>query len=116
MTVLLLGLSAGVGAVVRYLATRLADKLKLSGFPWATFAVNVIGSFLIGFFFAQHLNSVSYKILATGFCGGLTTFSTFNFELIDMLDKKKYAAFARYFVLSYGVGFAACLLGLFIGK
>ena len=116
MTIVLLGTFAGIGAVIRYLSTRLAEKARNWSLPWATYGVNMVASFAIGFFFAGHLSDATYKIAAVGFCGGLSTFSTFNFELFAMLDEHKYMRFAKYFLLTYGLGFLMCLLGMVVGK
>lgn len=116
MTAFLVGIFAGIGAVIRYLSTRVAEKFKEWSIPWATYTINMIASFLIGFFFAEHLSENTYKIAAVGFCGGLSTFSTFNFELFAMLDRHKYMRFAEYFLLTYGLGFVMCLIGMIVGK
>ncbi|GAB2025495.1 fluoride efflux transporter CrcB [Lactovum odontotermitis] len=112
MNILLAGIFAGLGTVVRYLFGRLSARFERWRIPWGTYVVNVFGSFLIGCFFAMHLNDTLYLYLATGFCGGLTTFSTYNFELFAMLEQKKYWTFIKYFLLSYGIGFAACISGI----
>ena len=113
----LIGVSAGLGAVVRYLFSNLNVAFKKIGFPLGTYLVNIAGSLLIGYLFGKFGNQAeSYKIFATGFCGGLTTFSTYNFELFDLLEKHDYKHFAEYFLLSYGLGFVAVVIGLAIGK
>ncbi|MDR0300651.1 MAG: CrcB family protein [Streptococcaceae bacterium] len=117
MSVLLIGGAAGLGAVVRYLASWLNDWLKRYGFPVGTYLVNIVGSLLIGYLTGKFGGqSEAYKIAATGFCGGLTTFSTFNFELFELLEKQEYKHFACYFLFSYGVGFVAVVAGLMLGK
>lgn len=113
----LIGGAAGLGAVTRYLFSQLNVKFKAIGFPIGTYIINILGSLFIGFLFAKFgSHNEAYKIFATGFCGGLTTFSTYNFELFDLLEKQDYRHFAEYFLLSYGIGFLALLLGLFLGK
>ena len=117
LEVLLIGGSAGLGAVVRYLLSKLNGALKASKFPLGTYLVNIVGSLLIGILFV-HFGKIDpiYKIFATGFCGGLTTFSTFNFELFDLLDHHDYKLFVEYFLTSYGLGFVAVVLGMLIGQ
>lgn len=112
-----IGLAAGLGAVVRYLFSNLNLIFRKIGFPLGTYLVNILGTLLIGYLFGKfgHQSEI-YKVFATGFCGGLTTFSTYNFELFDLLEKHDYKHFAEYFLLSYGLGFVAVLLGMGLAK
>jgi len=117
LEITLIGAAAGFGALVRYAFSQLNALFKKVGFPVGTYIINILGSFLIGLIFAHFgSHSENYLIFATGFCGGLTTFSTYNFELFDLMDKGDYKHFAEYFILSYGIGFLTLLLGLFAGK
>jgi fluoride exporter len=85
--------------------------------PWATFAVNVLGAFLLGYFvtrLGERLPLSTYRrpLLGTGFCGALTTFSTMQVELLRMLDADRYAMAA-----AYGVGsVVAGLLGVHLAS
>jgi CrcB protein len=65
--------------------------------PWATFMVNVVGSFLLGWFVIG-LSETGYRrpLLTAGFCGGLTTFSTLQLELLEMLDEGSFGLAALY--------------------
>jgi CrcB protein len=83
--------------------------------PWATFAVNVVGAFLLGYFttrLQERLPLSSYRrpLLGTGFCGALTTFSTMQVELLVMLDEGRLELAAGYAAASIAAGFAAVLL------
>lgn len=80
MTALLVALGAAVGAPLRFhLATRFDAR-----FPRGTFAVNVVGSLLLGFFAARALDDHAYALLGTGFCGGLTTYSAFAVQTVRL--------------------------------
>jgi fluoride exporter len=81
--------------------------------PWATFAVNVAGAFLLGWLITrlqERLPPSAYRrpLLGTGLCGGLTTFSAFQVELLDMLDADRTALAAAY----AGASIAACCTGV----
>lgn len=80
--------------------------------PWATFAVNLTGAFLLGYFttrLQERLPLSSYRrpLLGTGLCGGLTTFSTMQLELLRMLDGNQFALAAAYALVSVSAGFVA---------
>jgi fluoride exporter len=90
VTFLLVLVGGMVGAPARYLADRAVQARRDTVFPWGTFAVNVAGSALLGFLLGaqRHLGLPSSVIalLGTGFCGGLTTFSTFGYETLRLLE------------------------------
>jgi fluoride exporter len=90
VTVLLVLVGGMIGAPARYLADRVIQVRHDSVFPWGTFAVNVAGSALLGFLLGAHLHlglpSSAVVLLGTGFCGGLTTFSTFGYETLRLLE------------------------------
>jgi fluoride exporter len=88
---LLLVLAGGlIGAPARYLADRALQARHDTVFPWGTFAVNVSGCLLLGFLLGaqRHLGlpAAVLALLGTGFCGGLTTFSTFGYETLRLLE------------------------------
>ena len=80
--------------------------------PLGTLIANLIGCFLIGLFYNHVESKEVYLILATGFCGGLTTFSTLNDELQRLLNDKK--EFYSYLLLTYLLGFLAIFLGILL--
>jgi fluoride exporter len=90
--VIVLAVLAGgmVGAPARYLADRLIQARHDSVFPWGTFAVNAAGSAVLGFLLGAQshlaLPAAAFALLGTGFCGGLTTFSTFGYETLRLLE------------------------------
>lgn len=114
MTLVLVIIGAVVGAPLRYLTDRLVQSRHDSVFPWGTFAVNVTGSFILGFLTAaasQHgLPSGVSLLLGTGFCGTLTTYSTFSYETIRLLeDRSRFYALANVVAsIVAGLGSALC--------
>ena len=83
-----------------------------SSWPWPTFAVNIVGAFMLGYFatrLQERLPLTRYRrpLLGTGFCGALTTFSTMQVELLEMVDDRHYALAAGYAAASIAAGFAA---------
>ncbi|GCE28165.1 putative fluoride ion transporter CrcB [Dictyobacter alpinus] len=88
MQVILIGLAGALGAVARYMLGHFMTHLLGSNFPYGTLIINVSGSFFIGLVFAlttHHLLSPGLQlILATGFLGGYTTFSTMSWESVQL--------------------------------
>ena len=81
------------------------------GWPWATLLVNVVGAFLLGYFVTRlqerlPLSAYRRPFLGTGVCGGLTTFSTMQIELLQMLDAGRLGPAAAYAIISVMAGFA----------
>ena len=112
---LIVFLVAGFGGMLRYWGSAFVYKFLSTNFPYGTLFVNVLGSFLIGVFMyyldANEMISVETRIfLTTGFCGGLTTFSTFSFETINLLKDKEFL-FAGLNILS---NIIITLIALFI--
>ncbi|MBS1569895.1 MAG: fluoride efflux transporter CrcB [Bacteroidetes bacterium] len=116
---LIVGLGGFLGSVARYLASTQLTRLFPATFPWGTFAVNVIGSLIIGlvFGFSQRYNWASPEwrlFLATGFCGGFTTFSTFAYENLQLIQSGNYGLFALYATASVVLCIAGAALGYFL--
>jgi CrcB protein len=101
------------GAVGTLGRAELAVALPYSGgWPWATFVVNLAGAFALGYLatrLQERLPLSAYRrpLLGTGLCGGLTTFSTMQLELVRMLDRGDLLLAAAYALASIGVGFLA---------
>lgn len=96
-----------VGALLRAaLAEALPD--PGAGWPWATFLVNVTGAALLGYWFTT-LPHTRYRrpLLTTGFCGALTTFSTVQLELLEMLDAGRLGLAFLYLAVSVAAGLVA---------
>lgn len=98
------------GAVGALLRAGLAEAFPVAGagWPWATFLVNVAGSALLGYWFTV-LPHTRYRrpLLTTGFCGALTTFSTVQLELLEMLDAGRVGLAFLYLAVSVAVGLLA---------
>lgn len=111
----------GLGACLRYLTgVLISGNLKIN-LPVATFLVNIIGCFLIGFLyviFVEKLQaSKQLKLLLTvGFCGGLTTFSTFSAEVFDMIQNGQFLNASAYTALSVIIGCIAVFFGGYCAK
>ena len=110
----------GFGSVLRYLLSKWLNTSD-TGFPFGTFAVNILGSLFIGIILGiaaknQTLSQNSTLLLATGFCGGFTTFSTFAYENHSFLKTGEFTSFAFYTIASFGVGFLAVFAGLYLAK
>lgn len=103
-----------VGAIARVAVARTLTPGAPS-WPWATFAVNIGGCFLLGYFatrLQERLPLSAYRrpFLGTGICGALTTFSTLQVELLKMLDAGRYGVTAVYATSSVLAGFGAVWL------
>lgn len=119
--ILLVGAGGFAGSVARFLSQQLALKYYPSSFPWGTLLVNIIGCFLIGLIYALAekgtlLSPEVRLLLATGFCGGFTTFSSFAYENIALMRDGQWMYAFFYIVASVIVGLVAAYLGLFIIK
>ena len=109
------GLGGACGSILRYSFSLLADKLSLNS-SLATFAVNGLGSLLIGFVMALCDKGSLYLFAAIGLCGGFTTFSTFSAQALAFLQSGRYAMSLLYMFGSVGVCLLAVWFGLFLGN
>ncbi len=113
---LLVGLGGGIGSMLRYAAGMFTSTKY---FPYATLTVNIIGSFIIGIVFAISIKDETFAnnwklFLATGLCGGFTTFSAFSLENMELLQNGKVGMAIIYSGLSILLGIAAAFLGYYI--
>ena len=111
MTALLVVLGAAAGAPLRYLTDRYFQARYGTGFPWGTLAVNVAGSFALGLVLGLPLSPGTVALLGTGFCGALTTYSTFSWEILTLSRRGETAAAAGYALLSISAGTGAAVIG-----
>ncbi|MBR1609659.1 MAG: CrcB family protein [Kiritimatiellae bacterium] len=116
LEILLVGCGSFVGGAARFLVAKALPVGGAAGFPWATFAVNVAGCFLLGAVsgFAGRAGGLDPRLrllLATGFCGGFTTFSTFLGENAAFLRSGHDTLAAIYVASSLALGLAAVVAG-----
>ncbi len=117
---LLVFIGGGLGSVLRFFIGKFLNNPE-SGMPYGTFLVNILGSLLIGIILGlaaknDTLSQNQTLLLATGFCGGFTTFSTFAYENQAFLKSGDFMSFAVYTILSFAIGFLAVFLGLYLAK
>lgn len=113
--IMLVGFGSFFGGVIRYLVTRMLSAMVVSPYPFGTFAVNVLGCFVIGFVSALPVGSLlspnTRLLLTTGLCGGFTTFSTFMNENATLLKDGMPTTALLYTFASLLVGFLAVIGG-----
>jgi fluoride exporter len=119
VTWLLVALGAAVGAPARYLVDRAVQARHESAVPWGTWLVNVAGSFVLGLLTGLLSTSSGDQawaaLIGTGFCGALTTYSTFGYELLRLLQTERSGAAVRYLAVSLTAGVAAAAAGVLLG-
>ncbi len=113
-------IGGGFGSVLRYLLSKFLNNPE-TGIPYGTFAVNILGSFLIGIILGlaaknNTLTENNTLLLATGFCGGFTTFSAFAYENHTFLKSGDFTTFAFYTIASFVFGFLAVFAGIYLIK
>ena len=117
---LLVFIGGGFGSALRFLVGKWLNNQE-SGIPYGTFLANILGSLLIGVILGlaaknEALTENHTLLLATGFCGGFTTFSTFAYENHVFLKSGDFMSFALYSIASFIVGFLAVFFGMFLIK
>jgi fluoride exporter len=114
VTVLLVALGAAVGAPLRYLTDRAIQARHDSVFPWGTLTVNVVGSLVLGLLTGLPVGPAVSAVAGTGFCGALTTYSTFSYETLRLAqDGARFYALVNV-VASIVAGLGAAFAGLLI--
>lgn len=112
MTVLLVVAGAAVGAPLRYVVDLWTRARFGSGFPWGTLLVNVVGSFVLGLVLGSpSAGDEVIALVGTGFCGALTTYSTFSYETLRLLEDGAHRRAVANVALSMTAGLAAAALG-----
>ena len=113
-------IGGGFGSVLRYIISRYLNNSE-SNFPLGTFTANILGSLLIGIIigFAAKNNTLTQNqtlLLATGFCGGFTTFSTFAYENHVLFKSGDFTSFALYTFASFIIAFLAVFAGMYLSR
>lgn len=119
LTIAYISLGGAIGAVLRYLTTFVVvEKLGAQPF-YSTFAVNIIGSFLMGAlvtWLAHHHNPALRSLLVVGLFGAFTTFSTFSLDLWVMIERQQFIMLFAYAVGSVILGLSALIIGVYLSK
>lgn len=119
----IIALGGAIGAAVRFLLSdfinkRWAKKAKLHRFPLSTWIINISGSFLLGIIAKLHLNNSIEEwvwfLVGVGFCGAYTTFSTFGYETIRLVEDKKIRLAFTYVLSSLVLGIVFASIGFII--
>lgn len=110
------GFGGFVGTALRFLVSRYFHLNLPTDFPWGTFLINILGSFLIGLFYGlsekeDFMTPDLRLFLTVGICGGFTTFSTFSNESLTLLQNKDFLNLSLYVGLSFFLGIAAVYVG-----
>lgn len=114
MTILWVGIAGVAGVLSRY---ALSTPFHGDALPWATVAINVVGSFLLGVLVTSHVFSEEARTaLGVGFLGGFTTFSTFSVQAVLDFEAGEPGRAALYVIASVVLGLAAAAAGYVVGR
>ncbi|WP_430334766.1 fluoride efflux transporter CrcB [Rhodococcus sp. ACT016] len=111
MSAALVVAGAVIGAPLRYLTDRAVQSRHDSVFPWGTLLINITGCLVLGCVTAAAPSTAWMAFAGTGFCGTLTTFSTFSYENVRLTEEGDYLYAALNIVVSVIAGLGAALLG-----
>ncbi|GGH70144.1 putative fluoride ion transporter CrcB 2 [Compostibacillus humi] len=116
----IIGIGGSLGAAARFIAGNFISKRTQKAFPFpiGTWVINITGSFLLGLFTQFYIsNDIGEWLLlfgGAGFCGGFTTFSTFGYETITLIQSNKIKLAIIYVLSSIIVGFISAMIGFYI--
>jgi CrcB protein len=113
---LLVAGGAAIGAPMRYLEDRAVQARAGAGFPWGTLVVNIVGSAILGFLAALPAGEGVMAAAGTGFCGALTTYSTFGYETLRLAETGAHLLAALNVVASGSAGLTAGGCGMLLAR
>jgi CrcB protein len=116
-----IALGSALGGVARYLLGGVIQRASESTFPLGTLVINVTGSFLLGLLYRYAAESAAVTpevraMLTIGICGGYTTFSTFSYETVRLLEDGEYPRALAYVGLSVLLSVGGAILGIAVGR
>jgi len=112
MDIFMVVIGGAIGALTRYLVIQYLPRKGHHSFPWATFTVNVTGSLILGATAASTAIPASVALaVGTGFCGALTTFSTFGFEATELINEHEWKQTTIYIVVSVIFSLITVIIG-----
>ena len=120
LNLVLVATGGALGAILRYLLTNISKSIFASS-VYGTISVNILGSFLIGYFITSNVgNNLSENFvkffLIVGLLGSFTTFSAFSYEVVDLLNSKKYVTSFTYIFISIFICIISAYLGTLLNK
>jgi len=113
-------IGGGIGSILRFLVNKI-EIISENNFPYSTFISNFLGCFILGlvlgyFIKSENPNSVLFVFLTVGLCGGFTTFSSFSYENLQLLQNGEILTFLVYLLGSLIVGIISVYIGMLIFK
>jgi CrcB protein len=116
ITAVVVAAGAAVGAPLRYITDRAVQSRHESAFPYGTLVVNVVASLVLGLVTgAGHLSPTMLALVGTGFCGALSTYSTYSYETVRLAEDGRWTQAGLNVSVSLALGLAAASLGVWVG-
>lgn len=114
-------IGGAIGSVARFLLSGVLQRVSGTGFPFWTLVINVTGSILLGFLMRYLVDGVPVTVemralLTTGFCGGYTTFSTFSYETVALLEQGDWRRSSVYVLASVTLSVAGAMAGIALAR
>ena len=113
-------IGGGIGSILRFMVNKI-EFFSETNFPYNTLVSNILGCFILGLVLGYFIknnnpNSILFIFLTVGLCGGFTTFSTFSYESLAMLQQGQVLSFFSYILISLIVGVLSIYVGTIIFK